>query len=114
MEAKHAYEDAIKASRNEFAPALHKLGVLEAKAGEFKRAANLFRVAASRDGQHRPASHNNLGVMLAQVGLLREAEAEFVMALKHSDGTLDDAARNLTLCRSMMSTAQASLPFVLL
>ena len=113
-EAKQAYEHAISASRNQFAPAIHKLGVLEAKAGEFTKAAKLFRDATSRDGQHRPASHNNLGVMLAQLGYLKEAEAEFVMALKHSDGTLDDAAHNLTLCRSMMSTAQASLPFVLL
>ena len=114
VEAKQAYEQAIRASRNQFAPAIHKLGVLEAKAGEFTKAAKLFRDATSRDGQHRPASHNNLGVMLAQLGFLKEAEAEFVMALKHSDGTLDDAAHNLTLCRSMMSTAQASVRFVLL
>lgn len=114
VEAKQAYEQAIKASHNQFAPAIHKLGVMEAKAGEFTQAAKLFRDATSRDGQHRPASHNNLGVMLAQLGFLKEAEAEFVMALKHSDGTLNDAAHNLKLCRSMMSTAQVSMPFVLL
>lgn len=114
VEAKQAYEEAIRASRNQFAPAIHKLGVIEAQAGEFTKAAKLFRDATSRDGQHRSASHNNLGVMLAQLGFLKEAEAEFVMALKHSDGTLYDAAHNLTLCRSMMSTAQTSVPFVLL
>ena len=114
LEAKQAYEQAIRASRNQFAPAIHKLGVIEANAGEFTKAVKLFRDATSRDGQHRPASHNNLGVMLAQLGFLKEAEAEFVRALKHSDGALDDAAHNLTLCRSMMSTAQASVPFVLL
>lgn len=114
VEARQAYEQAIKASRKQFAPAIHKLGVMEAKAGELMKAAKLFRDATSRDGQHRPASHNNLGVMLAQLGFLREAEAEFLMALKHSDGSLNDAAHNLTLCRSMMSTAQATVPFVLL
>ncbi len=106
-EAKQAYAQAIRASRQEFAPAIYKLGVLEAKAGEFKKAASLFRDAAARDGQHRAASHNNLGVMLAQLGLLREAETQFVMALKQSDGSLNDAAHNLKLCRSLMTTSYA-------
>ncbi len=49
-----------------------------------------------------PASHNNLGVMLARLGFLKEAEKEFVIALKHSEGAFDDAAHNLKLCRSLM------------
>ncbi|HEU0251953.1 MAG TPA: tetratricopeptide repeat protein [Pyrinomonadaceae bacterium] len=113
-EAKQAYEQSIRASRNDFASAIYKLGVLEAKSGEFKKAASLFRDAAARDGQHRAASHNNLGVMLAQFGLLQEAETQFVMALKQSDGSLSDAAHNLKLCRSLMTTAQSLVPFVLL
>ena len=97
-EAKQAYEQA----RNNFAPAIYKLGVLEARSGEFTKAADLFRDAASRKGKHVPASHNNLGVMLARLGLLKEAEKSFIVALKESDNRLDDAAHNLKLCRSLM------------
>ena len=60
------------------------------------------------------AAADSLRLKIAETKALKEAEAEFVMALKHSDGTLYDAAHNLTLCRSMMSTAQTSVPFVLL
>lgn len=97
-EAKQAYEQA----RNNFAPAIFKLGVLEARSGEFAKAADLFRDAAARKGEHVPASHNNLGVMLARLGLLKEAEKSFIVALKESDNRLDDAAHNLKLCRSLM------------
>ena len=97
-EARQAYQQA----RNNFAPAIYKLGLLEATAGEFRRAADLFRDAASRKGQHVPASRNNLGVMLARLGLLKEAEKEFLIALKESDERLDDAAHNLKLCRALM------------
>ena len=97
-EAKQAYEQA----GNNFAPAIYKLGVLEANAGEFRKAAELFRDAASRKGEHVPASHNNLGVMLARLGLLNEAEKSFIVALKQSDNRLGDAAHNLKLCRSLL------------
>ena len=97
-EAKQAYHQA----RNNFAPAIYKLGLLEATAGEFTRAAELFRDAASRKGHHVAASHNNLGVMLARLGFLKEAEREFVIALKWSNGVFDDADHNLKLCRSLM------------
>jgi len=97
-EAKQAYEQA----RTNFAPAVFKLGVLEARSGEFTKAADLFRDAASRKGEHVPASHNNLGVMLARLGLLKDAEKSFIVALKESDNRLDDAAHNLKLCRSLM------------
>jgi len=97
-EAKQAYARA----RNNFAPAIYKLGVLEARSGELSKAADLFRDAASRKGRHVPASHNNLGVMLARLGFLKEAEQSFIVALKESDNRLDDAAYNLNLCRSLM------------
>jgi Flp pilus assembly protein TadD len=85
-----------------FGPAIYRLGLLKAQAGEFKRAAELFRDAASRNGPHVPASHNNLGVVLARLGFLKEAEKEFAIALKASDGVFEDAAYNLKLCRSLM------------
>jgi tetratricopeptide (TPR) repeat protein len=100
-EARNAYEQAVNASHGELARATYRLGLLEAKAGEFQKAATLFREAAARAGEHVPASHNNLGVMLAQLGFLKEAEQEFIFALKASEGRFDDAAHNLNLCRSL-------------
>lgn len=97
-EAKQAYEQA----RTGFAPAIYKLGMLAARSGDLSKAADLFRDAASRKGQHVPASHNNLGVMLARLGFLKEAEKSFIVALKESDNRLADAVHNLKLCRSLM------------
>ena len=102
-EARAAYEQALSASHGEFAPATYRLGLLEAKSGEFEKAAVLFKEAASHAGKHVPASHNNHGVMLVRLGLLKEAEKEFDNALKASDGRLADAVHNLNLCRSLTS-----------
>ena len=100
-EAKKSYEQAVSASHGELARATYRLGLIEAKAGEFQKAATLFREAAARAGEHVPASHNNLGVMLVRLGLMKEAEQEFILALKASAGRFDDAAHNLNLCRSL-------------
>jgi tetratricopeptide (TPR) repeat protein len=100
-EARAAYEQAMRASHRDFARATYRLGLLAAKNGEFEKAAALFREAAARAGEHVPASHNNLGVMLARMGFLKEAEQEFLIALKTSEGRFDDAAHNLNLCRSL-------------
>ena len=100
-EARKSYEQAVSASHGELARATYRIGLLDAKAGEFQKAATLFREAAARAGEHVPASHNNLGVMLAHLGFLKEAEQEFIIALKASDGRFDDAAHNLNLCRSI-------------
>jgi tetratricopeptide (TPR) repeat protein len=103
-EAKAAYEHAVNASQREFARATYRLGLLEARAGEFTKAAALFREAAARAGEHVPASHNNLGVVLAQLGFMKEAEQQFVIALKVSDGRFADAAHNLNLCRTLTAS----------
>lgn len=104
-EARKSFEQAVNASHGELARATYRIGLLEAKAGEFQKAALLFREAAARAGEHVPASHNNLGVMLAQLGFLKEAEQEFIFALKASDGRFEDAAHNLNLCRSLTAGA---------
>lgn len=108
-EAKIAYEQAP-----DFGPAIYRRGLLEAKTGELKKAAALFRDAALREGRHVPASHNNLGVMLARLGFMKEAEKEFVIALESADGVFEDAAHNLRLCRSLTQKAQNLhlVPFV--
>ena len=102
-EAKLAYEQA---ARGKFAPATYRLGVLEAKAGEFEKAAAFFREAAAHAGEHVAASHNNLGVMLARLGFMKDAEREFLIALKAADGHYDDAAYNLNLCRGLTQKTQ--------
>lgn len=115
-DAKQAYQQAIAASHRNFAAATYRLGLLEAAAGDFKRAAALFRNAADHDGRHVAASHNNLGVMLARLGFMKEAEKEFAIALKASNGQLEDAAHNLTLCHSLLLSTklQNSYEFKLL
>jgi len=105
-EARLGYEQAVRASHGEFARATYRLGVLEAKAGEFEKAAAFFREAATRAGEHVPASHNNLGVMLARLGFIKDAEQEFLMALKAADGRYDDAAYNLSLCRTLSASVR--------
>ncbi len=109
-EARNAYEQA----RRELARATYRIGVLEAKAGEFEKAAALFREAAARAGEHVPASHNNLGVMLVRLGYLKEAEQQFILALKASDGRFDDAAHNLNLCHKNAQKAQNDLSKIIL
>ena len=104
-EARTAYEQA---SNRQFGPATYRLGLLEAHAGEFEKASALFKEAASHPGKHVPASHNNYGVMLVQLGFLKEAEKEFDNALKASNGSLAEAAHNLNLCRSLTSSVFSS------
>lgn len=103
-EARMSYEQAVHASQREFARATYRLGLIEARAGELNKAAALFREASARAGEHVPASHNNLGVMLAQLGFVKEAEQQFLIALKESDGRFADAAHNLNLCRSLTAS----------
>ena len=104
-EARAAYEQA---SNRQFGPATYRLGLLEAQAGEFEKAAALFKEAASHPGKHAPASHNNYGVMLVQLGFFKEAEKEFDTALKASNGSLSEAAHNLNLCHSLTSRVFSS------
>ena len=113
-EARKSYEQAVSASQGELARATYRIGVLEAQSGEFEKAAALFREAAARAGEHVPASHNNLGVMLARLGFLKEAEQEFILALKASDGRYDDAAYNLNLCHKNAQKAQNDLSKIIL
>ena len=105
-EAKEAYAQALSASQGEFGPAIYRLGLSEAKAGNVEKAAALYRDAIARPGAHAPASHNDLGVMLVQLGFMKEAEKEFLIALKLTNNNFADAAHNLDLCRSLSAVAQ--------
>lgn len=105
VEAKAAYQQSIVESRGEYAAAHYRLGLLLAGHGDYEAAAESFRKALSHPGPHSPASHNNLGVMFARLGRLADAQREFEIALRQTDGAFDDAAHNLKLCRSLLTTA---------
>ena len=105
-EAKEAYIQSIRTSPNENPWAKFKLGLLEANEGGLEFAARLFREASARSGEHVASSHNNLGVMLARMGRLSEAEKEFGIALKQSRGSITEAEHNLQLCRSLLATVE--------
>ncbi len=102
-QAKEAYQQSIIGSRGEYSVAYYRLGLLLASEGEYTTAAEFFRNALKHPGLHVAASHNNLGVMLAQMGSLKAAQHEFEKALNQSGGNFEDAARNLKLCRSLLS-----------
>ena len=108
-EAKAAYQQSIVESRGEYAAAHYRLGLLMAGHGDYEAAAESFRKALSHPGLHVPASHNNLGVMFARLGRLADAQREFEIALRQTDGAFADAAHNLKLCRSLLN-APATTP----
>lgn len=101
-EAKEAYKQSIVAS-GDFAMAHYRLGLVTAAEGDYVTAATSFRKALGHSGAHIPASHNNLGVMLARLGRLTDARLEFEIALRETGGNFEDAAYNLKLCRSLLT-----------
>lgn len=105
-EAKEAYLQTIRNDPAEFPWAKFKLGLLEANDGNLELAARLFKEAGLRSGEHTASSHNNLGVMLARMGRLHEAEKEFGVALRQAGGQFNEASHNLQLCRSLLVTAE--------
>jgi tetratricopeptide (TPR) repeat protein len=109
--AREAYLKSIADSRGDFAPAQFRLGLLMLGKGDYSSGARLFREAIKRPGEHLPASHNNLGVVLASNGQLREAEFEFESALQLSSGALAVAAQNLELCRHLMAGENVKVAF---
>ena len=100
-EAREAYLRAVAGTaRLEAAPAHFRLGLLLFSEEDYETAASHFTEAITSETS--PASRNNLGVALARMGRLREAEREFELALSQSDGTFADATHNLKLCRSLL------------
>jgi tetratricopeptide (TPR) repeat protein len=103
VEAKAVYNQALTAARGDYPHAQFHLGLIAANSGDVELAAALFRKALNRPGEHVISSHNNLGVMLARMQRLQEAETEFAIAFRLSNGEFADAAHNLDLCRRLLS-----------
>ena len=85
---------------------MYRLGVVLAKENDLDGAAECFRQANKHPGPHSPASHNNLGVMLARMGRLSEAEAEFAEALRLANGRFENASYNLNLSHKLRLVTQ--------
>jgi tetratricopeptide (TPR) repeat protein len=107
-EAKAAYRNAVAHSAGrERALAHFRLGLLLANESDYGEAATHFSGALI--GETSPASHNNLGVMLALSGRLLEAEKEFEAALREAGGAFADAAHNLKQCRTLLKESAKNL-----
>ena len=105
LEAKAVYAEALTAARGNYPRAQFHLGLIAANAGDVELAAAFFRKALDRSGEHVISTHNNLGVMFARMHQLKEAEKQFAIALRLSDGKFPDAAHNLELCRRLLRGA---------
>jgi tetratricopeptide (TPR) repeat protein len=101
-EAEVAYEQTLYAAGGNYPLANFRLGLLASRKDPLTASA-FFRKALDHSGEHVPATHNNLGVMLARMHRLTEAEKEFVAALRLSRGDYEDAAYNLKLCRRLIA-----------
>ena len=103
-DAKEAYRQAVAASTGRESGAAHfRLGLLLAGDSDYEKAATHFAEAITWEAS--PASHNNLGVVLALKGRLDEAEREFELALREAGGAFPDAANNLKLCQSLLKAS---------
>jgi tetratricopeptide (TPR) repeat protein len=101
-EARSAYAQVTAGDRK--GAALFRLGVLSSRENNLRTAIEFYRESVELDGPHRSSAHNNLGVMLAQSGALIEAEAQFAIAVKQTNGASAEAVHNLKLCRSLQRT----------
>ncbi|MCM3901777.1 MAG: tetratricopeptide repeat protein [Pyrinomonadaceae bacterium] len=103
-DAKEAYRQAVAVSQGREAGAAHfRLGLLLAGDSDYEKAATHFTEAIIWEAS--PASHNNLGVVLALKGRLHEAEREFELALREAGGAFPDATNNLKLCQSLLKAS---------
>ena len=100
-EAREAFTQAVKSSSGKHAEALFELALECQRDGDDRAALDHYRQAIAQSEDHIPACHNNLGVILAQAGMLEEATREFEIAVKNSRGKFIEADQNLTRCRKM-------------
>jgi tetratricopeptide (TPR) repeat protein len=107
--AKAAFKKAIEQSNGADAEACFELGMVLVHERDYKSAIDCFQQAIKHGGKFFPASHNNLGVMYAKTGNLDQAKREFEIALKQSDGRLEEAVTNLKLCQTLLASNNEAL-----
>ena len=91
----------MKSSGGKHAEAIFELALECQRDGDDRAAIDHYRQAIAQSEDRIPACHNNLGVILAQAGMVEEATREFETAVKNSRGKFIEADQNLTRCRKM-------------
>lgn len=100
-EARVAFRQAIETSKGKHAGAHFRYGLSLHRERDYEGAMESYRRALVHKDGPFPACHNNLGVVMAILGRMGDAEREFDMAVKQSKGRFNDATHNLHLCRSL-------------
>lgn len=108
-EAREAFAQAVKSSDGKHAEALFELALESQRAGDDRAAFDYYRQSIKQSKTGIPASHNNLGVILAKFGQLDEATREFVIAVKQSRGKFAEASQNLALCQRMINASSPGM-----
>ena len=98
--AKDAFRTAINLQNGRDGESWFDLAMAYLRERDYKNAADAFQKAIRYKSVDRATAHNNLGVIFAYGGDWMAAENQFQKALTISDGTLQEALRNLKICRS--------------
>lgn len=108
-DARAAFAQAVEASGGKHAEALFELGLYAQAERDDKVAAEFYVRSIKQSNDRIPASHNNLGVILASYGQVDDAAREFEIALDKSRGKFDEARDNLARCQQMLSSKSSGM-----
>lgn len=108
-EARAAFTQAVEASGGRHAEALFELGLYAQAERDTAAAADFYARSIKQSKNTLPASHNNLGVILAGYGQVEEAQREFELALTQARGKFAEARDNLARCRELLSSKSRTL-----
>lgn len=98
--AEDALQQALRLN-NRNAEAWFDLAFVHIAKKDYDSAMSAFENAVKYRTIDAAISHNNIGVIAAMRGKIDEAERAFELALKASEGRLNEAAANLAACRAM-------------
>jgi len=108
-DARAAFTQAVEASGGKHAEALFELGLHAHAEHDTRAAVDFYNRAIKQSKDSIPASHNNLGVILASYGQMDDAQREFERALELSRGKFEEARDNLARCRQLLSSKSQTL-----
>lgn len=108
-EARAAFAQAVEASGGNHAEALFELGLYAQAERDYNTAVDCYTRSLKLSKNNLPASHNNLGVILASYGQMEDALREFGIALDQSRGKFNEARENLARCRQLLSAKSGTL-----
>jgi Flp pilus assembly protein TadD len=107
--ARMALKQAVEISGKRDGDALFRYGLALQRTGDQSTAAEMYQKAMRVSRDRLPASHNNLGIILAGWNRLDDAEAEFNRALEISKGSFPEARHNIGLCQTLRSTRKIEI-----